>query len=161
MKQKTLPGPAHSLGQNTRGAFRAMETAITRALNSVGMRYSHFQVLHVLWHGDGLTQGEVAEASYITDSSFAQVLNEMVSEGLVERRRDENDGRKRLVFLTKKGKACEKLVTGPVLEIMNVALDGLTDSEVAQYIETSQKIRENISEHFDLRQTNATSKKSA
>lgn len=161
MKQRKLPPPSKSVGQNTRGAFRALETAVTRTLNGVGMRYSHFQVLHVLWHGDGLTQGEIAEASYITDSSLAQVLNEMVAEGLVERRRDEQDGRKRLVYLSNKGKASEKLVSGQVLKVMNTALEGLSEDEISQYLKTVKKIRRNLYSQFELRQQNGSSKKTA
>lgn len=161
MKQRKIPKSSHSVGQNTRGTFRALETAITRALNAVGVRYSHFQVLYVLWDGDGLTQGQIAEASFITDSSFAQVLTEMVAEGLVERKRDENDGRKRLVFLTAKGKACEQLVAGPVLEVVSAAVEGLSSDEIAQYLKTTQKIRKNLNSRFELRQPNGSSKNSA
>jgi len=161
MKQRKLATSRNSVGQNTRGAFRALETVLTRSLNSLGVRYSHFQVLHILWEGDGRPQGELAEASYITDSSFAQVINEMVTEGLVERHPDKDDGRKRLIFLTRKGAAHESIVTDAVVEIMDVALEGISETERSQYIETCRKIRQNVNNNFDLRQANVSSKKSA
>lgn len=159
--QKTIPKPSKSVGQNTRGCFRALETALTRALSSVGIRYSHFQVLHVLWHGDGLTQGQLAEATYITDSSLAQVVNEMVTQKLVERRHDSKDGRKRLIFLTTKGADVQGLVKSPVLSVMNVALRGLTNEEIDSYISICMRIHNNVRSEFDLRQSNQQPKKAS
>lgn len=149
------------VGPHIRGTFRALETVLSRALNGLGVRYSHFQVLNILWNKDGLTQGAIATASYITDSSLAQVLNEMVSKGLVERRRDADDGRKRLVFLTSKGASLEKKATSAVLEIMDVALIGVSDKDISQLISTHMKIRQNINDQFNLRLSNVQTKKTA
>lgn len=139
-----LPGPDESLGHNIRGTFRAMETLVVRALATINLRYSHFQVLYVLFHVDGCTQGEIARASFITDTSLAQVLHEMEAAGLVERRRDSLDGRKRLVYLTPKGRAAKEPASRAVLEVMNPALQGLSEDDIARYVETSIRIRKNI-----------------
>ena len=139
-----LPKPDESLGHNLRGAFRALETLVVRALSSVDLRYSHFQVLYVLWQGDGRTQGQIAKASFITDTSLAQVLHEMVAANLVERRRDAADGRKRLIYLTSKGHSIKKATSQAMINVMNDALQGLSDEEISNYVATSIRLRKNM-----------------
>lgn len=157
----SLPPPSRSVGQATRGTFRALETIITRALNALNIRYSHFQILHILWEGDGITQGEIAKAAFITDSSFAQVISEMVKEGLVERRNDPSDARKRLVFLAPRGREVENITSTAILEIMNVALEGISEDEIEGYLSTSFKIRQNLTQSGFFRQNSSPPKKTA
>lgn len=144
-----------SIGREIRGTFRAFETILTRELNLLGIRYSHFQILSILWEGDGLTQRQVAEASFITQSTLAQSLNEMVSEGLVERKRAETDGRKRHIILTTKGRNLQKLVKPLLSDFKAATLQGLSQEDAKVFINLIIKIRNNISETYNLRQDHA------
>lgn len=144
MSVNKLPQPEQSLGHNLRGTFRALETLVVRALASVNLRYSHFQILYILWQEDGRTQRQIARASFITDTSLAQVLHEMVAEGLVERRRDVDDGRKRLIYLSARGRSMEESASGIIMQVMADVLKGLSDEEISQYVAASIRIRNNI-----------------
>lgn len=149
------------VGPHIRGTFRALETVLSRTLNGLGVRYSHFQVLNILWLEDGQTQRSIARASYITDSSLAQVLNEMVSQGLVERKRSMEDGRKRLITLTPRGAALEDHIMPTMRGVMDIALDGLSHKDISRLISTNIKIRENLNTNFNLRASDVSNKKIA
>lgn len=60
-------------------------------------------LIHLKETGGGITQKELALRLGIDGSSLVRVLDILVREGLIERRRDETDGRARLISLTGEG----------------------------------------------------------
>lgn len=60
-------------------------------------------LIHLEETGGGITQKELALLVGVDGSSLVRVLDILVRDGLIERRRDEADGRARLIHLTAEG----------------------------------------------------------
>lgn len=58
-------------------------------------------VLIRLWEQDGVTQGELSEATFRDAPTMSRIVGVMEGRGLLERRPDPDDGRVRRVFLTR------------------------------------------------------------
>ena len=61
-------------------------------------------LVHLQETGGGITQKDLAALVGVDGSSLVRVLDILAREGLIERRRDEADGRARLIHLTPAGK---------------------------------------------------------
>ena len=65
-------------------------------------------VLHALWHREGLTAGELAQRCRVSSARMAKTLNQLESRGVVVRERCATDRRRTIVHLTEAG--CDELV---------------------------------------------------
>jgi len=104
----TINRPDQSLPYHIRGAFRGFETALARYLANIGLPLSQFYILRLEWDEMGSQQNDIAEKACMTESVASQVIQKMEKAGLVTRKSDRKDARKRRVRLTSKG---EKLRT--------------------------------------------------
>lgn len=72
---------------------------------ATGLTAPRLSALSVLVYRGPMTVGELAAAEQVRPPSTSRLLTELESLGLVERRRDEDDGRVRRVRATAKGRA--------------------------------------------------------
>ena len=73
-------------------------------LRKRGIAIPTWRVLAILSDGDGMTIGEVARISLYNQPTATKIVERLTEEGLLERRRDGEDRRKTLVFITPKGR---------------------------------------------------------
>ena len=71
---------------------------------AVSMKLQPCKALVYLQRNEGVSQTKLAELSSIEPMAMVRILDQMESEGLVERRPDPNDRRARLLYLTAKSK---------------------------------------------------------
>lgn len=95
--------PENSLPYHIRGAFRGFETALSRYLTSVNLPLSQFYILRLEWTGEGAQQNEISEKACMSESVASQVIQKMEKAGLLQRKADKLDARKRRVYITPKG----------------------------------------------------------
>ena len=107
---KKINVPELSLPYHIRGAFRGFETALSRYLATLDMPLSQFYILRLEWDEEGHLQNEIAEKSCMSESVASQVIQKMEKAGLVKRKSDPTDSRKRRVILTKYGTSLRKKV---------------------------------------------------
>jgi DNA-binding MarR family transcriptional regulator len=69
----------------------------------LGMRPRHFWVLSFLSNHDGVPQHELGDAFMLDANNAVLLLNELEAAGYIERRRNPQDRRRHLVFLTSAG----------------------------------------------------------
>ena len=81
-----------------------MARSFASALEPLGLRPTHFGVLRLIDTNPGSTQRELVERSMIDASSMVALIDELEALGLAERRPHPADRRKRLVYLTPKGR---------------------------------------------------------
>ncbi len=86
----------------------AASMAVTRAykplLDSLGITYPQYLVMHALWEKDGRTVGAIAERLALESSTVTPLVKRLESAGFVTRARNRADERQVHVSLTAKGR---------------------------------------------------------
>lgn len=95
---------AQSLEYLLAQASHRMKTALVKELASRGVTLEHWRIPNLLSNGRGWTMGELAETSMISFATATRNIDAMVSEALVYRAPDPDDGRKVVVFQSDKGR---------------------------------------------------------
>lgn len=98
-----INNPTKSLPYHIRGAFRGFETALSRYLVTKNIPLSQFYILRLQWDDIGRQQNDIAEAACMSESVASQVIQKMEKAGLLQRKADKEDARKRRVHITDKG----------------------------------------------------------
>ena len=84
---------------------RKVVNMYTPFFQPLGITYTQYIVLLVLWETDGVSVRELGERLYLDSGTLTPLLKKMEEAGLVTRTRSTADGRVVLVHLTEKGKA--------------------------------------------------------
>ncbi len=88
-------------------AARAATAAYRDALAEVGLTYTQYVTLLALWERDGRTVSELGTALRLDSGTLSPLLKRMSATGLVERRREGEDGRRVTIHLTDAGRDLE------------------------------------------------------
>lgn len=99
-----LPEDA-SLWELLATATRTMAVYWAHTAQGAGLSPAGLNVLRMLARQDGLKSSEVAARGWSTPGSVTSVVDTLVRDGLVERRRDEGDRRVVRLYLTETGQA--------------------------------------------------------
>jgi len=91
---------AYLLGQANHAVYKDFEARVRAA----GLSSTEWRVLATLSDGDGLTIGELAGDVLAQQPTLTKLVDRMERAGLVERRGDETDRRRTLVFETTRGR---------------------------------------------------------
>lgn len=89
-------------------ALYSTANAVTRAykpiLDPLGLTYSQYLVLLVLWEHDGLSVKEIGARLFLDSGTLTPLLKRMEAAGFVQRSRDRKDERQLHVHLTARAK---------------------------------------------------------
>lgn len=80
--------------------------------------------------GGGITQKDLAARVGVDTSSLVRVLDILEGDGLIERRRDQSDGRANLLYLTQAGVVREAGIRNLLRDAEKIALANLSDEDV-------------------------------
>ena len=80
-----------------------MNKVYRRRLRPLGITYSQYLVLLVLWQQDGLTVTRIGENLYLDSATLTPLLKRMEAMKLISRERASNDGRQVITAFTKSG----------------------------------------------------------
>jgi MarR family transcriptional regulator, organic hydroperoxide resistance regulator len=81
-----------------------LERRMAEVLVAHGLTLPQFDVLATLWHGEGITQQELAERLLVTKGNVVGLIDRVSAAGWVERRPDPEDRRANRLYLTESGK---------------------------------------------------------
>ena len=73
-------------------------------LDKLGITYSQYLVLMVLWEKDGIAVSEITERLILNTNTVTPILKRMEAQGLITRQRSASDERKVIITLTPKGR---------------------------------------------------------
>jgi MarR family transcriptional regulator, organic hydroperoxide resistance regulator len=85
--------------------FKALQDTLTKTLAEYGVHPGQNMMLSALANDDGRTPGELAERLGITGPTVVKAAQRMETAGLVDRRRDDKDGRLVRIYLTERGRS--------------------------------------------------------
>ena len=86
-------------------ASRAVTRAYAPLLQPLGLTYPQYLVLLVLWERDGVSVKQLGERLALDSGTLTPLLQRLASQGLVERRRGDDDERVVRIHLTAAGRA--------------------------------------------------------
>ena len=102
------------------------------------------RILHVLWENDGISNRELSKKSGLTMSSLTTMLERMEEKKLLERRVDENDKRKILIFLTDYAKSLKSEYDEISDKMTEISFEGISDEEKLAFETTLEKVLYNF-----------------
>lgn len=83
----------------------AMGKLYRKLLRKLGLTYSQYLVMMVLWEQDSLSVSEVGERLFLDSATLTPLLKRMEQAGLLSRQRAASDERQVIVSLTPEGRA--------------------------------------------------------
>ena len=92
--------PLYAAARNVTGLY-------TPWLKPLGLTYTQYIVLLVLWEKDGIPVSEICEKLMLDNGTLSPLLKKMEQAGYVERRRSSEDERVVLIMLTDEGRALQ------------------------------------------------------
>jgi len=98
-------------------AARQITSAYTPYLKPLGLTYTQYLVMMVLWEEDGLSVGDICGRLRLDSGTITPLIKKLAAEGLAEKRHCEDDERVVKVFLTDKGKVLEERAKDVPLEM--------------------------------------------
>ncbi len=127
-----------------------MTTEFNRRLPG-GLLISHFGVLnHMCRLSDGKTPAELAAAFQVTKASMSNTLGKLQNRKLIKVQANPEDGRSKLVFLTKKGRDKRE----EAIEQLDTVFDrfdrGLDLENIVKTLPQIQELREFIDNSRDV-----------
>ena len=101
-------------------------------LEPLGLTYSQYLVMLVLWERDGRSVGDLGQCLYLDSGTLTPLLKRMEKAGLLLRSRDPDDERRVLISLTQQGLEMQleaKKIPQQLLQKVNVQnIEQLRDS---------------------------------
>jgi DNA-binding MarR family transcriptional regulator len=107
-----------------------MARSFAAALEPLGLRPPHFGVLRLIEGNPGSAQRELVEGSMIDASTMVALIDELEALGLAERRAHPADRRKRLVYLTPKGRRTLQRAQAVAMKTAQETFAPLTEQEL-------------------------------
>ena len=126
----------------------AINRRMYRDLRNAGLDITpeQWSVLMFLWQQDGVTQREIADATYKDKPSITRLIDNLERQGLLYRKQDNVDRRTNKIFLTQAGQDLHKSARVVTLGTMQTALNGLNKQEIEQAQYLLKKVFSNIQE---------------
>ena len=111
-------------------ASRKIVNLYTPYFKPLGITYTQYIVLMVLWAQDGVSVRELGERLYLDSGTLTPLLKKMESSGLVRRERAKEDERVTRIYLTEAGRALhEKCLEIPVHLSRSISAFSLEDAK--------------------------------
>jgi len=104
-------------------AYRDFTAEPDEILSRSGFGRAHHRVIYFVGRNPGMTVSKLLDILQITKQSLARVLRQLVDEGFIEKRLDQKDGRRRLLYLLAKGSEIEILLTTLQAERISIAFN--------------------------------------
>ncbi len=121
-------------------ASKLMRGAADDAMRRHGVRVGQNLVLEVLWEGDGLTPGELAERLHLATPTVVKSATRMEASGLLTRRPDAHDARLVRLYLTDQARSVRTAIETERDNLAKRATAGLTIAERRALVRALTKI---------------------
>lgn len=123
---------------------RLFDGRVRRETERAGFPQGYRRIVFHLSHSDGLTQNELTKLTHMKAPSISVQLQKMENEKLITRVSDENDMRKSYIYLTEKGRECEKFFISKCKETEEVMFSDFSEEELKVMKKYLKRITENL-----------------
>jgi DNA-binding MarR family transcriptional regulator len=132
--------PGHLINRAARLLLRLADIKF----RPLGLGVAGFPVLTMLRTGQKLSQKDLALCARIEQPSMAQLLSRLERDGMIKRSPDPDDGRSSLISITRKALAILPEVDTAVDAGNELAVAGMSDSEIKMLIDLLQRLIGNL-----------------
>ncbi len=128
--------------------YQATRNEMYRVFRAAGedITPEQWAVLIRLWERDGQPQSELSEATFRDAPTMSRIIDGLESRELLERRAHPEDGRVRLVHLTRAGKALEKKLVPLAEKIVTDLVAGIDERALVTTRNTLRKMFANFAD---------------
>jgi DNA-binding MarR family transcriptional regulator len=121
------------LAHLVKDAGKLLARALQSRLAERSIAYGHWTFLRILWKHNGISQTRLSQlAGVMAPSTFAAV-RDMEKRGYIVRKQKPSNRKNVYIFLTPAGKALEAELVPLAVEVNNIAVDGLTRKQIADF----------------------------
>ena len=136
------PAPfSAGLGYVLRHTHKAVSRRLAAEGPNVGIAFKQYYYLRALFETNGISQVELSERVGVDQSTVVSVVDTLVRQKIVERRKDPADRRKALIYLTPKGRALRRSLRAAIDAVHVDALRGISASDLDSFRRIAAKIR--------------------
>jgi DNA-binding MarR family transcriptional regulator len=125
-------------------ASRNSRTLLSRQLLSVGLYAGQDSVILALDTEDGQLLSSIAGSLGVRAPTMTKTINRLVSQGFVEKRGSETDGRQSHVYLTSAGRDAVKMVRKAIRKSQKAATEGIGQKDFKTLMKLLKKLEQNI-----------------
>lgn len=115
-------------------------------LRPYGLTIANWRILAILVVTEAVTMNQIAEWAMIEQPTASRMIDRMEAQGLLVRRKDENDGRIRSISLTPDGRDVYFQVQAHAVAHTEVAFADFTDRECEQFRSMIYRIEDNLAQ---------------
>jgi len=133
-----------NIGSMLADISRLIRRAFDERARNIGVTRPQWQVLTVLNRHEGTNQGSLAEYMDMEPITLCRMVDRLQEAELVERRQDPADRRAWQLFLTPKARDLLQALQPLGVEVMAMALDGITQDERDALRRSLDRIRQNL-----------------
>lgn len=128
--------------------YQATRNEMYRVFRAAGedITPEQWAVLIRLWERDGQPQSELSESTFRDAPTMSRIIDGLASRELLERRAHPEDGRVRLVHLTRTGKALEKKLVPLAEKIVTDLVAGIDERALVTTRNTLRKMFANFAD---------------
>ena len=127
-------------------ATNALTRAYRPLLDPLGLTYPQYLVMLVLWDKDDISVTEICARTRLDSGTVTPLLKRLEAKGLLARDRSDEDERKRVISLTRKGAALQRRADRIPFEMG--CLDVLTATQAAELKRLAETLYSNLQKLF-------------
>ena len=134
-----------SLGFVMVKAARSMKRTLEIRWSEYNITSTQYTVLEHLWDKNGVSQSDLGKNLYFDNPTITGVIDRMVRDGLVFRRRDKNDRRVVKIYLSGDGRSMQDILPKIAEEVNKAAVRGFSAAEKKTIKNLAKKLWNNMS----------------
>ncbi len=123
-------------------ASRAMTACYRQGLEELGLTYSQYAVMLVLWQQDAVSMGSLCEQLHLDSGTLSPLLKRLEKQGRVTRRRRPEDERTLEIACTEQGRALREQARGVQQDVERAT--GMTGPELTALREQLTELAERL-----------------
>jgi MarR family transcriptional regulator for hemolysin len=145
-----MSSPHAMVGFLMHDVARMMRKRFEQRAAHLGFTRSQWQVLVHLAKNEGINQAGLAEILEVEPITLVRILDRLEARGLIERRRHLTDRRVWLLYLTDKAHPSLSLLRVIGEATRSEALDGLSEADQEQLVQTLTRMKANLIDACNL-----------
>lgn len=133
-----------NIGSMVGDVARHMRRAFDERARSIGVTRPQWVLLSALAYHEGINQGGLADMLEVEPITLCRMIDRLQDADMIERRRHPTDRRAWCLYLTEKARVQIDKLRPLADDLMDTALEGISEEERGALVRTLDTIRQNL-----------------